>query len=130
MPDDNISTLLDNRPKLIEDRPMLLQADRPIASALRQNIPNDPDTAIVEPQLLEQWKDADLPFRGEVRQRITERLAQDVRRRRTINGISERAATALVTPIFSELTNMATSRIRDRLTQQAQRAVNTSEDDI
>lgn len=128
MSDDSLSSILEERPILVEDRPMLLQADRPLASTLRQNLPNDPDTAIVEPRILEQWKDVDLPFRGEVRQRVSQRLAEDVRRRRTINGISERAATALITPIFSELTNMATTRIRDRLSQQAQRAVNTEGD--
>jgi len=128
MAEGPLAQLIEDRPKLIEDRPMLLQADRPVASAIRQNIPNDPEQAIVEPTVLNQWKDADLPFRGEVRQRISQRLAEDVRRRRTINGISERAATALVTPIFSELTNMATTRIRSRLSEQAQRAVNTQSD--
>lgn len=128
MADDEIPRLIENRPVLFEDRPVLLQSDRPLASTIRQVIPDDPNQAIIEPRLAQQWTEANLPFRGEVRQRVAKRFTEDIRRRRTIDGLSSRLATATVTPITSELQSIATERVRDRLNQQAQRAVQSGDD--
>ena len=123
MADSDIPRLIENRPMLLEDRPMLLQSDRPIISSIREALPDEPDEAIVEPRLAQQWTEVDLPFRGEVRERVAKRFAEDIRRRRTIDGLSSRVAVAAVTPITTELQNMATERIKSRLNQQAQRAI-------
>lgn len=128
MGDIDLVSLFDKRPKLLENRPMLLQGDRPLATMLRDRVPEDPQEPIVEPGIARQWTEANLPFRGQVRQRIAERTVEDIRRRRTIDGLSTRIATAAVTPITTEIEGMVTERIRQRLNQQAQRAVSSAGD--
>lgn len=85
----------------------------------RRVIENEP---IIEPMAMEGLLDADLPFRGPLRQEVLEGVLQQVRARRTLQGISSRVASQAVAPV----TNVLESRAQDRLTQRIEASARKS----
>lgn len=70
---------------------------------------------LVDPYVLNKLDQMDLPFRGEVRQNILKRVKEHVKRRRTVEGVSNRIASNISTPI--------TEAVRGEVEDRTQRRV-------
>jgi|APHM01.1.fsa_nt_gi hypothetical protein len=89
---------------------------RPDDQELRDRVEtNEP---LLDTPALNALEEADLPLRGGMRENILIRVKASVRERRTVEGISSRLATNIVSPISSALEDEAQDRVRKRVVDQ------------
>lgn len=70
---------------------------------------------LVDTPLIDMWCEADLPFRGERRQNMVERLRAQLRGRRTADGIAERLSRNITQPVTSAIDDEVKGRARGRI---------------
>lgn len=108
---------------------MPMDHEEPDFSAIQDYLPDRADEPVVEPMALEQWADLDLPLRGQMRQRMASALANNVRERRTIDGLASRIAGQAVSPIAQEIERVASEELQDFLRNQAASMSGIQEDE-
>lgn len=78
------------------------------------------DDPLINPNIMEQWVDADLPLRGPFRERVSRRLLVAIKERRTVSGISQRIASQLTTPITNAVREETEGRVQSRIQETIQ----------
>lgn len=73
------------------------------------------DEPLVDTPVINSLIEADMPLRGDIRQRVLVRLRENIRQRRTVGGISERIASNAVAPINNAIRTEAEERVRSRV---------------
>jgi len=84
-----------------------------------QAVPNDPRQPIIEPEFLDYWSQLNLPLRGRMRRQVVQNVAQYARRRRSLEGVSERLASQIISPLFDEMGNVAVEETRRKILDEA-----------
>jgi hypothetical protein len=79
------------------------------------------DECIREPKAVETIADLDPPLRGPLRQQILDNTAETLRQRRTIEGISQRAANNIAAPLGDVLQRSVQQRAQERVAEVAAR---------
>lgn len=80
------------------------------------------DEPLIEPMFLEQLEQANLPFRGPLREEAVQELRMIVSNRRTVSGIASRIATQVSNPITNAVQNQTERRVQERLVETIQNA--------
>lgn len=70
---------------------------------------------LVDTPVLNAWAEMDLPMRGEARENIIQRMREQLRNRRTVEGIASRIAANATSPITNAIEEEAQDRVRGRV---------------
>lgn len=83
---------------------------------------------IVNTPAIDMLAEADLPFRGEMRQNIIQRVRAQIRSRRTVEGVATRIANNATSPITNAVQDEAQDRVKGRVEERIQQRIQESGD--
>jgi len=90
-----------------------------VPEELKGMLPERSDEAVVDPFVLDAIANADPPFRGDLREKAVKNLADRLRRRRSIDGLSERFAAEAAGTVADEVGTLLEGAIRDGMKENA-----------